>query len=100
MELRKGLIWSSKSFSSTPAFRAAVYMSSSKGSQPVKTRSPSPASGRNSFTLGERNPRLLNSGFGRLLSRGLFGSYLYENVSGWENLVFSRINKFFETGGG
>src|SRR5580704_14675236 len=41
-------------WSSTPAFEAASYMLSSKMSQPVKTRSSSPASGTNSLIFGER----------------------------------------------
>src|SRR5271157_320320 len=51
---RKGLTWSSSETSSTPALRAAEYMSSSKMSQPVKTRSLSPAKGTKSLILGER----------------------------------------------
>src|SRR3984893_17934652 len=53
MELRKGLICSSRSRSRTPAFDAAAYMLSSKMSQPVKTRSLSDARGTNSLILGE-----------------------------------------------
>ena len=49
---RKGLTWSSNETSSTPALRAAEYMSSSKMSQPVKTRSLSLASGTKFVDLG------------------------------------------------
>ena len=51
---RKGFTCSSSERSSTPALPAAAYMSSSKMSQPVKTRSFNPASGTNSLILGER----------------------------------------------
>src|SRR5215472_9389348 len=54
MVLRNGLISSSSSFSRTPALRAAVYMSSSKMSHPVKTRSFNAARDTNSLIRGER----------------------------------------------
>ena len=54
MALSRPFTLSSRSRSSTPALRAAAYMLSSKMSQPVKTRSLSPASGTNSLIFGER----------------------------------------------
>src|SRR5215813_3399665 len=54
MERRNGLIWLSSSFSSTPAWMADSYASSSKMSQPVKTKSLRPASGTNLLILGDR----------------------------------------------
>src|SRR4051794_38716009 len=53
MEVRNGLTCSSRSRSSTPAFKAAAYMLSSKMSQPVNTRSSSEASGTNSLIFGD-----------------------------------------------
>src|SRR5271157_2120445 len=54
MALSRPFTLSSRSRSSTPALRAAAYMLSSKMSQPVNTRSLSPARGRNSLIFGER----------------------------------------------
>jgi len=54
MALSRPFTLSSRSRSSTPALRAAAYMLSSKMSQPVNTRSLSPASGTNSLILGDR----------------------------------------------
>ena len=54
MALSRPFTLSSRSRSSTPALRAAAYMLSSKMSQPVNTRSLSPARGTNSLILGDR----------------------------------------------
>src|SRR6185295_11566161 len=53
MDDKNGLMCSRRSRSSTPAFVAAVYMSSSKMSHPVKTRSFRAARGTKSRTAGE-----------------------------------------------
>src|SRR5580700_905823 len=54
MALSRPFTLASRSRSSTPALRAAEYISSSKMSHPVKTRSFSLASGTNSLILGKR----------------------------------------------